>query len=65
MKSINKALKKMYPDKDIEVVSGDGYVYFDGDDGFDKIETIWIHPKSVGMKVLKEIVLNHVKSSCN
>lgn len=29
---------------DIEAVRGEGYVYFDGKDGFDKIESIYANP---------------------
>jgi len=29
---------------DIEAVRGDGYVYFDGKDGFDKVASVYVHP---------------------
>jgi hypothetical protein len=44
MAAVNKAIKSRFPHLDIEVVRGDGYVYFDGADGFDKIESIMTHP---------------------
>ena len=42
--AVNKALKSAYPKLDIEAVRGEGYVYFDGDDGFDKVPPINCHP---------------------
>ena len=29
---------------DIEAVRGDGYVYFDGEDGFDKVASVYANP---------------------
>lgn len=43
---VNKAIKSGYPWLDIKAVRGDGYVYFDGDDGYNKIESIMAHPTS-------------------
>ena len=42
--TVNKQLRKQFPELDVEVVRGEGYVYFDGDDGFDKIPPINCHP---------------------
>ena len=44
MVAVNSAIKKQFPDLDIEAVRGNGYVYFDGDDGFDVVATIYAHP---------------------
>lgn len=44
MKEVNKAIKRQFPDLDIEAVRGDGYVYFDGDDGLDVVPSIYAHP---------------------
>jgi len=44
--AVNKALKAAYPMLDIEAVRGNGYVYFDGEDGFNKIDSICVHPTS-------------------
>lgn len=43
-KAVNKAIKKAWPTLDIQAVRCKGYVYFDGEDGFDKIESIYSHP---------------------
>lgn len=42
IKRLNKEIKARYPDLDIELVQGEGYFYFDGDDGLDKIESIYV-----------------------
>jgi hypothetical protein len=44
MTAVNKAIKQQFPDLDIEAVRGSGYVYFDGDDGFNSVESIYAHP---------------------
>ena len=44
MAAVNKAIKKQFPDLDIEAVRGNGYVYFIGDHGFDVIASIYAHP---------------------
>ena len=43
LKKVNKTIKTT-TGLDIEVVRGDGYVWFDGDDGFDKIDSVYAHP---------------------
>ena len=58
--AVNKALKAAYPALDIEVVRGDGYVYFGGDDGFDKIDSIFVHPTSISTADLTRIVIEAV-----
>jgi hypothetical protein len=45
-KEVNKAIRAAYPLLDIEVVRGKGYVYFDGQDAFGKIESIYVNPAS-------------------
>lgn len=37
MAKVNKAIKKTFPDLDIEAVRGCGYVYFSGVDGFYRV----------------------------
>jgi hypothetical protein len=59
--AVNKALKAAYPALDIEVVRGNGYVYFDGEDGFDKIESIWVNPSSTGTAALTRFVIESVE----
>jgi hypothetical protein len=58
--AVNKALKAAYPALDIEVVRGEGYVYFDGDDGFDKIDSIFVHPTCTSTADLTRFVIESV-----
>jgi hypothetical protein len=60
MSKTNKAIRAAYPDKDIEAIAGAGYIYFDGNDGFDKIPSIMIHPRSVSAADRQRIILEHV-----
>lgn len=55
--AVNKALKAAYPALDIEVVRGRGYVYFSGNDGFDKIDSIFVHPTSTSTADLTRLVI--------
>ena len=61
-KTLNKQLKAKYPDLDIEVVRGDGYVYFDGEDGLGKIDSIYIHPPTISTEDLLMICISSVES---
>lgn len=54
---VNKALKKAFPSLKIEAVRGAGYVYFSGDDGFDKIDSIFVHPTCTNTAEMIQIVL--------
>lgn len=46
IREVNKAIKSEFPALDIEVVRGEGYLYFDGDDGFDVVDSVYTHPTS-------------------
>ena len=46
MTAVNRAIRKQFPDLDIEAVRGDGYVYFGGDHGFNSVESIYAHPSA-------------------
>lgn len=46
MKEVNKAIKKTFPSLDVYLVKGSGYVYYDGEDGFDKIDSLYSNPVS-------------------
>lgn len=59
-KAVNKALKAAYPLLDIEVVRGQDYVYFDGNDGFDKVDSVCVHPTSTSTSDLTRIVIEAV-----
>ena len=62
-KAVNQALKAAYPLLDIEAVRGEGYVFFDGDDGFDKIESIYCHPTSTSTEDLTRFVIEAVSAN--
>jgi hypothetical protein len=55
--TVNRAIKMIYPQLDIKAVRGDGYVYFDGNDGYNKIESIMAHPVSTNTTDLRMMVL--------
>ena len=59
-KKVNKTIKTT-TGLDIEVVRGDGYVWFDGDDGFDKIESIYVNPVATPTTDLVRICLEEIK----
>ena len=42
-KKVNAEIKAI-TGMDIEAVRGDSYVYFDGEDGFDKVTSIYANP---------------------
>jgi len=42
-KKVNAEIKAI-TGMDIEAVRGDGYVFFDGDDGFDKVASVYANP---------------------
>ena len=44
-KKVNAEIKAI-TGMDIEAVRGDGYVYFDGDDGFNKVASVYANPVS-------------------
>ena len=58
--AVNKALKKAFPNLDIKAVRGNGYVYFDGDDGFDKVNSIYVHPSSINTSEMIQLVIEAV-----
>lgn len=57
MKIVNQYIKTNFPDLKVEAVRGEGYIYFDGDDGFDKIESIYVNPVSISTDDLVNIVM--------
>jgi hypothetical protein len=57
MRIVNQHIKSNFPDLKVEAVSERGYVYFDGEDGFDKIESIYVNPVSISTDDLIEIIM--------
>jgi hypothetical protein len=58
--AVNKAIKKTFPTLDIQAVRGKGYVYFDGDNGFDRVESIYTHPTSTSTEVMIRLCVNEI-----
>lgn len=61
MREVNKAIKVNWPNLDIQVVRGDGYVYYDGVDGFDKIESLMVNPVSCKTNILTHLVFQDIE----
>ena len=60
-KKVNKAVKNNFPHLDIEVVRGNGYVYFDGVDGFDKVDAIYVNPTSTRDEDIIRFCIENIK----
>lgn len=58
--AVNKAIKKAFPTLDIQAVRCEGYVYFDGDNGFDKIQSIYTHPVSTTTDTMIRLCVNEI-----
>ena len=58
--AVNKAIKKAFPSLDIQVVRCKGYVFFDGDNGFDKIESIYTHPTGPTTDTMIRLCINAI-----
>lgn len=61
-KKVNQYIKTNFPGYKIEAVRGDCYVYFDGNDGFDKIESIYgVHPVNTSTEDMVQLVLEQIQ----
>lgn len=58
--AVNKAIKKAYPTLDIQAVRCNGYVFFDGEDGFDKVESVYVHPVSASTETIVRCCLREI-----
>ena len=56
MRIVNQYIKSNFPDLKVEAVRGEGYVYFDGEDGLD-IGSIYVNPVSISTDDLMEIIM--------
>lgn len=65
MKHVNQYIKANWPELDIEAVRGDGYVYFDGADGFDKVESIYVHAPSMSTNDLVDLCMENIQDAVN
>lgn len=52
----------MFPTLDVVAIRGEGYVYFDGDDRFDKVESIYCHPTSTTTETLLKLAVQNIRS---
>lgn len=58
--AVNKAIKKAFPTLDILAVRCNGYVYFDGRNGFDRIKSIYTHPTSTTTDTMIRLCVNEI-----
>ena len=63
MTHVNQYIKANFPELDIKAVRGDGYVYFDGDDGFDKVESIYVNAPSISTVDLVDMCMEQIQDS--
>ena len=64
MTAVNRAIRKQFPDLDIEAVRGSGYVYFDGDDGFNSVESIYAHPSVTPTDDMIRMCIETIEAEC-
>ena len=57
---LNQRCKREFPDLDIEIVRGEGYIYFAGKEG-ETISSIYIHPASVDTDQAWENIKEYIK----
>jgi hypothetical protein len=62
-KQVNAIIKAAFPAREIEAVRGEGYVYFDGKDGFDIVDSIWSAPASTSTEDMARMALENIKDS--
>lgn len=60
MKEVNQYIKANFPDLDIEAVRGDGYVYFVGNDGHDKVDSIFSNPPTTSTEDMVDMCLENI-----
>lgn len=58
--SVNKAIKDSYPTLELKAVRGNGYVYFDGKDGFDKIASVYSSPTGTSTETMIRFCLREI-----
>lgn len=59
-KKVNQQVKSKFPGMDVEVVRGDGYVYFAGE-YYDKIDSIMTHPVSTSTDDLIRMAVEEIE----
>lgn len=59
---VNREIKKAFPNLDIEVVRGEGYVYFTGESAYEyDVESIMTHPVSTSTEDLIRLCKDELK----
>lgn len=64
-RQVNKAIKAAFPGLDIEVVRGKGYVYFGGDDGFDKIDSVMANPTTTSTSSMTQMCIDVIEGAAS
>lgn len=59
-RAVNKAIKEAHPTLEVEAVRGNGYVYFDGKDGFDKVASVYSHPTGTSTETMIRFCLREI-----
>lgn len=62
-KDVNKAIKAAFPDLDVQAVRGEGYVYFDGADGFDKVKSLWSNPVTTPTDIMIHLCKEEIQEA--
>lgn len=61
MKEVNKSIKFAFKGLDIVAVRGCGYIYYDGLDGFDQIDSLYTNPVTTSTEIVIKLVLQDIK----
>lgn len=61
MIAVNSAIRKAYPTLDVEAVRGDGYVYFCGNDAYDRLDSLYANPVSTKTAEMVRLCLEEIK----
>lgn len=59
--AVNAYIRKTFPKLDVSLVRGEGYVYFDGNDGWQKIPALWVHPTSTSTDSMVGMVCQEIR----
>lgn len=60
-RDVNKAVSKRFPDLDIEVVRGDGYVYFAGNGKYHEIDSIYTNPTTTSTEDVTRMAIESIE----
>tara|TARA_R110000787_G_C13154576_1_gene418919 strand:+ start:286 stop:495 length:210 start_codon:yes stop_codon:yes gene_type:complete len=60
-KQVNQQIQAHYRTLDIELVRGDGYAYFVGNDGFDQIGSVYANPTTTSTEDMTRLALEAIE----